>query len=154
MSNRARATRAASASLQAAGAERDTDRRTLFPSSAQDQSLSLQQVNTAVNQLDQVTQENAAMVEQATAATRTLATQTQDLQAQVARFQTGGSPASVYSTLSTREQASFSTAANDDRFEKRQAAAPAVSSGYAMNGTTGAPATFSSGASDDGWEEF
>ena len=123
-------------------------------SSAQDQSLSLEQVNTAVNQLDQVTQENAAMVEQATAASRTLATQTQDLQAQVGRFQIGGAPASVYSSLSTRDQTNFSSAANDDRFVNKQVAVPTVSRGYAMNGTTGAPATFSSGASDDGWEEF
>jgi methyl-accepting chemotaxis protein len=41
--------------------------------SAQEQATGLQQVNTAVNQMDQVTQQNAAMVEQATAASHGLA---------------------------------------------------------------------------------
>jgi methyl-accepting chemotaxis protein len=41
--------------------------------SAQEQATGLQQVNAAVNQMDQVTQQNAAMVEQATAASHGLA---------------------------------------------------------------------------------
>jgi methyl-accepting chemotaxis protein len=41
-------------------------------SSAQEQSTGLHQVNIAVNQMDQVTQQNAAMVEQTTAATHSL----------------------------------------------------------------------------------
>ena len=41
--------------------------------SAEQQSTGLQQVNIAVNQMDMVTQQNAAMVEEATAAARSLA---------------------------------------------------------------------------------
>ncbi len=41
--------------------------------SAQEQATGLAQVNTAVNQMDQVTQQNAAMVEQSTAASHSLA---------------------------------------------------------------------------------
>ncbi len=44
--------------------------------SAIEQAHGLEQVNTAVNEMDQVTQQNAAMVEEATAATQTLAQQT------------------------------------------------------------------------------
>ncbi|MGN7160508.1 methyl-accepting chemotaxis protein [Sphingomonas sp. SAFR-052] len=53
---------------------------------AQDQSIGLQQVNTAVSEMDTVTQRNGAMVEQVTAAARTLANLADELAAQVDRF--------------------------------------------------------------------
>lgn len=55
-------------------------------SSAQEQAQGLNEVNTAVNQMDQVTQQNAAMVEQTTAATHSLKGQTLELVKQVATF--------------------------------------------------------------------
>jgi methyl-accepting chemotaxis protein len=55
-------------------------------SSAQDQSQGLNEVNTAVNQMDQVTQQNAAMVEQTTAATHSLKGQAGELIKQVSAF--------------------------------------------------------------------
>ena len=57
--------------------------------SSQEQASGLAQVNTAVNQMDQVTQQNAAMVEEATAAASSLRSETQDLAQLVGRFQTG-----------------------------------------------------------------
>ncbi len=57
--------------------------------SAQEQAVGLAQVNTAVNQMDQVTQQNAAMVEQSTAASHSLAQEAENLQASVARFRVG-----------------------------------------------------------------
>ncbi len=57
--------------------------------SAQEQATGLHQVNTAVNQMDQVTQQNAAMVEQATAASHSLAGEAAELAKLVAQFQTG-----------------------------------------------------------------
>ena len=57
--------------------------------SAQEQSIGLAQVNTAVNQMDQVTQQNAAMVEQSTAASHNLAQEAQGLAGSVALFQVG-----------------------------------------------------------------
>jgi len=57
--------------------------------SAQEQAVGLAQVNTAVNQMDQVTQQNAAMVEQSTAASHSLAQEAQSLQASVSHFQVG-----------------------------------------------------------------
>ncbi|HRL07318.1 MAG TPA: methyl-accepting chemotaxis protein, partial [Brevundimonas diminuta] len=53
----------------------------------------LQQVNTAVNQMDQVTQQNAAMVEESTAASHSLAQEADVLAASVARFRIGGAVA-------------------------------------------------------------
>ncbi len=57
--------------------------------SAQEQASGLAQVNVAVNQMDQVTQQNAAMVEQSTAASHSLAQDTAELERLTARFNTG-----------------------------------------------------------------
>jgi methyl-accepting chemotaxis protein len=58
---------------------------------SQEQATGLNQVNSAVMQMDQVTQQNAAMVEEATAAAATLRTQSKDLSDVVGRFHlTGG----------------------------------------------------------------
>jgi methyl-accepting chemotaxis protein len=59
--------------------------------SADQQATGLQEVNTAVDQMDQVTQQNAAMVEEATAATRTLTQQSSELAQIVSRFTTAAS---------------------------------------------------------------
>ncbi|WP_299007200.1 methyl-accepting chemotaxis protein [uncultured Caulobacter sp.] len=57
--------------------------------SSQEQATGLNQVNTAVNQMDQVTQQNAAMVEEATAAAANLKSEAVELERLVARFETG-----------------------------------------------------------------
>jgi methyl-accepting chemotaxis protein len=57
--------------------------------SSQEQATGLGQVNTAVNQMDQVTQQNAAMVEEATAAAAQLKREALDLGQLVARFEVG-----------------------------------------------------------------
>jgi methyl-accepting chemotaxis protein len=57
--------------------------------SAEEQASSLQQVNTAMNALDGVTQQNAAMVEEATAATQTLSGDTERMTQLVSHFQVG-----------------------------------------------------------------
>jgi methyl-accepting chemotaxis protein len=63
--------------------------------SAQEQSSGLQQVNVAINQMDQVTQQNAAMVEESTAASHALAREAQDLARLIGRFKVGGDGAQV-----------------------------------------------------------
>jgi len=57
--------------------------------SAQEQATGLGEVNTAVNQMDQVTQQNAAMVEEATAAAGQLRREAADLQTLVGQFRAG-----------------------------------------------------------------
>lgn len=126
---------------------------------AQDQSASLQQVNTAVTQLDHVTQENAAMVEEATAATRTLAIQTKDLQSLVVRFQmTNASDtkqdnhnktAPIITPHSTSDKAPSVAMHDDANSEIKDLACIATA-----NGSAGAPVTFTHGQPDAGWEEF
>ncbi|WP_334162091.1 methyl-accepting chemotaxis protein [Phenylobacterium sp.] len=62
---------------------------TEIAASAQEQSTGLHEVNLAVNQMDQMTQQNAAMVEQTTAATHALRSQTGDLGQLLAAFTVG-----------------------------------------------------------------
>jgi methyl-accepting chemotaxis protein len=57
--------------------------------SAREQSVGLSEVNTSVNQMDQVTQQNAAMVEEASAAGATLANEAGRLRELVTQFQLG-----------------------------------------------------------------
>ncbi len=56
----------------------------------QAQATTVTQVSTAVNSIDQMTQQNAAMVEQTSAAARNLNTEVAALKAQALRFNTGG----------------------------------------------------------------
>ncbi len=57
-----------------------------------EQATALGQVNSAVNQLDQVTQRNAAMVSQSTEATHALRVEALDLSNRVGAFRLGGRP--------------------------------------------------------------
>jgi methyl-accepting chemotaxis protein-1 (serine sensor receptor) len=62
------------------------DRMEAIATSAREQSTSLAEVNTAVNQMDQSTQQNAAMVEQSTAASASLAQEASKLRDLVGQF--------------------------------------------------------------------
>ncbi len=63
--------------------------------SASEQAVGLKEINTAVNQMDQVTQQNAAMVEQTTAASMTLNEEARALSALVSRFQVRGAQSGI-----------------------------------------------------------
>jgi len=56
--------------------------------SAQQQSAGLAEINASVNQLDQVTQQNAAMFEETTAASHSLTREAQNLTDMIAKFKT------------------------------------------------------------------
>ena len=58
--------------------------------SAAEQAVGLKEMNTAMHQMDQVTQQNAAMVEETTAASMALSDEAQTLKGLVARFRTSG----------------------------------------------------------------
>jgi methyl-accepting chemotaxis protein len=64
---------------------------------AREQSTGLSEVSTAVNQMDQVTQQNAAMVEESTAATNRLADEAANLARLIARFriEAGSAPRAI-----------------------------------------------------------
>jgi methyl-accepting chemotaxis protein len=84
-------------------------------SSAEHQATGLQQVNTAVSEMDGVTQQNAAMVEQATAAARSLSSEADALARNVARFKLGAEgstrPANPVHRLQDRARAAHRPAA-------------------------------------------
>ena len=112
--------------------------------SAQEQAVGLAQVNTAVNQMDQVTQQNAAMVEQSTAASHSLAQEAESLQASVAQFRVGSAVASAPAPAPRRAS---STAAPPTRSPHLAAALKTVGRG-------GAAPRVAAMAAEDGWEEF
>ena len=66
--------------------KRVTDIMAEISAASQEQSGGLDQVNTAVSQMDKITQQNAALVEEAAAAAKSMEEQTESLQAMVASF--------------------------------------------------------------------
>ncbi|KKB60894.1 chemotaxis protein [Robbsia andropogonis] len=66
--------------------KRVTDIMGEIASASNEQTIGIEQVNVAVSQMDEVTQQNAALVEQATAAARAMADQAQALRDSVAIF--------------------------------------------------------------------
>ncbi|MBL0370435.1 methyl-accepting chemotaxis protein [Rhizobium sp. KVB221] len=73
--------------------------------SASEQAVGLKEMNSAMHQMDQVTQQNAAMVEQTTAASMTLGEEAEGLKNLVARFRTSEQRAAVAHTGSLRAMA-------------------------------------------------
>lgn len=60
---------------------------------AREQATGLHEINTSVNHMDQMTQQNAAMVEETTAASQTLAEESRQLRSLLSRFKLGGDAA-------------------------------------------------------------
>ena len=107
--------------------------------SAKEEALGLGQVNTAVNQMDQVTQQNAAMVEESTAASRVLADEAQELARLVSRFRVSG--AATLQTSRPTERPHHAPARAPERYSRPQ--------------SRGATAlAHQPQADDDSWEEF
>ena len=77
--------------------------------SAQRQATGLQQVNASVSEIDGFTQQNAAMVEETTAAARNLASEADALTKQIARFQLGRSHRQSVGRSSPRPETSRPT---------------------------------------------
>jgi methyl-accepting chemotaxis protein len=73
--------------------------------SAREQSVGLSEVNAAVNQMDQVTQQNAAMVEETTAASASLANEAANLRHLIAQFKLQGLTGNVDATGALRNVA-------------------------------------------------
>jgi methyl-accepting chemotaxis protein len=78
-------------------------------SSAREQATSLREVSGAADQMDKVTQQNAAMVEEATAASQTLANETDELAHAMAKFRTSAGEATAVRQSSRAPQRNTST---------------------------------------------
>ena len=97
--------------------------------SAKEQATGLDEVNVAVTQMDQVTQQNAAMVEESTAASHALSKEAETLSKLMGQFQIGAASSSVAQA------------------ERPRAAAPARRPAYAGRPGSAAPKM-------ESWEEF
>ena len=116
-----------------------SDLVTAIASSAQDQSTALGEVNVAVNQMDQVTQQNAAMVEQSTAASHSLAREAEQLAVLIARFKLNAA-ADQHSAPARKAQ------------PEARAAMPVAQ--LKTVGGRAQSAVEKSQVDEDGWEEF
>nr|WP_277926035.1 methyl-accepting chemotaxis protein [Sphingomonas sp. JXJ CY 53] len=110
--------------------------------SAEQQATGLQQVNTAVSEMDGVTQQNAAMVEEATAAARSLAEEADELARQVARFRLDGTERAASTPTVVHDLQSRAAKAGRDiaRTSRRKVAAGSGSAALAV--------------AEDDWSEF
>ncbi|MEC7762608.1 MAG: methyl-accepting chemotaxis protein [Pseudomonadota bacterium] len=105
--------------------------------SSREQSSGLAEINAAVNQLDQVTQQNAAMFEETTAASHALTREAESLARTMGRFKTGAPARDANAPV-----------AFASRRDRAPAPAPAAAAAVST-ATAAAPAT-----DDDGWDEF
>ncbi|MEJ2000191.1 MAG: methyl-accepting chemotaxis protein [Maritimibacter sp.] len=117
--------------------------------SSKEQSSGLVEINEAMNQLDQVTQQNAAMFEETTAASHALTREAETLTQTMSRFQTGkpgGKSADVVApSFSTRRSAEPATPS---------APAPKPAAAPAKAASAAAPQAAAVVDEDDGWDEF
>jgi methyl-accepting chemotaxis protein len=118
--------------------------------SAREQSVGLVEVNSAVNQMDQTTQQNAAMVEQSTAASASLATEADRLRELVGQFQVGAAVASGagrgFATAPTRPHLKAVNTASLHVVSPAKRMVGKLAS--AFGGGNAAP------AAEPGWDEF
>ncbi|MGY5777759.1 methyl-accepting chemotaxis protein [Rhizobium sp. LEGMi135b] len=132
---------------------------------SREQSAGLQEINTAVNSMDRGTQQNAAMVEESTAASHSLATEAASLSNLLAQFHTDGGDAmrvSAKPVVSSAPRPAPRPAAPPvatpriravDNAKVRPAASPARALGQKLLSAFGAtPAATTSKESD--WTEF
>ncbi|PYE34709.1 methyl-accepting chemotaxis protein [Rhizobium sp. PP-F2F-G38] len=150
-----------------------TDHIHSIATAAREQATGLGEVSTAVNQMDKVTQQNAAMVEEANAATHRLSTEAENLAHMIGHFRLDQSKAAAaYATSNTRP----GTTALPARPAPLKAVAPRAGAPRPVSATArpvASPArkmmgsvarAFSAGpathaapvpaASQDNWEEF
>ncbi|WP_416798391.1 methyl-accepting chemotaxis protein [Ciceribacter azotifigens] len=106
---------------------------------AKEQSIGLAEVNTAVNSMDQTTQQNAAMVEQSTAASSSLAMETAKLRELIGQFRLAAAERAVAPAAQPAMAAPVSRPAS----RPQPAAAPKT-----------APVRGSTALAIDDWEEF
>jgi len=116
--------------------QRVTDIMGEIAAASVEQSTGINQVNNAVTQMDEVTQQNSALVEQAAAASESLVEQAANLMESVSRFKLYGNQVASPGRLAT-------------------VSASAAKSGRSIQPPKAPPAIISKGNSEDGdWAEF
>ena len=125
--------------------QRVTDIMSEITAASAEQSSGIDQVNNAVNHMDEVTQQNAALVEEAAAAAESLVEQASTLMDTVNRFKLRGG-AATSSRASSPRPATVS----------RPAAAPVSKAKpvAAQSHAVSQPKALKTGTDDNDWEEF
>jgi len=120
---------------------------------AQDQSTALQEINGAIEQMNLVTQQNAAMVKQSTAAGHSLSEESSKLAQLVGRFRVGRPPSDEALRRELKEAAPQAFRASD---KTPRAAAPSTAARSTTPAALPAPtrAKVASAASAGDWIEF
>lgn len=115
--------------------------------SSNEQSSGLVEINTAVNQLDQVTQQNAAMFEETTAATHALTREAETLSDTMSRFKTGSQESNIVA-------ADFQSSRNEADRPASLAAVSSVRTGSVGGNAQSAVNVAVVSAAEDDWEDF
>ncbi|MCO5731965.1 HAMP domain-containing methyl-accepting chemotaxis protein [Rhizobium sp. SSA_523] len=115
--------------------------------SSREQSTGLAEVNTAVNQMDQTTQQNAAMVEETSAAAGSLATEADKLREMISQFNLGSMGMDASQSLRR-------TAALMARPASGRNAAPAEPAGRNAPVAQAAGRKLASGSAAQAWSDF
>jgi methyl-accepting chemotaxis protein len=116
--------------------------------SAQEQATRLQEVNAAMNQMDQVTQKNAAMIEESTAASHNLSGEAEELTRLVGQFNLGTANA-IYKVQPAPLRASLASPAKKSRIQVHAPRERALA--FSKNSTAPRPAL---AAPAENWNEF
>ena len=125
---------------------RVTDIMGEITSATHEQTIGIEQINMAIAQMDEVTQQNAALVEEAAAASQSMQEQAGELAHVVGFFKTGNHVATVSKLSPVRATPKAATIA---RPAARPTPAPA-----ARQAVVAAPARRGNAGADSEWEEF
>ena len=125
---------------------RVTDIMGEITSATHEQTIGIEQINMAIAQMDEVTQQNAALVEEAAAASQSMQEQAGELAHVVGFFKTGNQVASVSKLSTARTEPAAAKIAPP---AARPAPAPA-----ARKAVAAAPARRGNAAAESEWEEF
>jgi methyl-accepting chemotaxis protein len=132
---------------------------------SREQSSGIEQVNRAVMQMDEMTQQNAALVEEATAASQSMADQARDLNKMMNRYRIDQATAEWVSAPTQRANAAAAATATEkpSKAERRAASRPwakapakvaAVPSGNSAGDAGAHKKVAGSATSDSDWQEF
>jgi methyl-accepting chemotaxis protein len=125
---------------------------------AKEQATALQEVNTAINQMDQVTQQNAAMAEESKAASQSLLQETEQLSSVVSQFLLGSDKKSDLVRRELRKVAPHAFEAPAKKIASGAAHAEPRAAARPVRAAPPPPrakvANGASVASDENWKEF
>jgi methyl-accepting chemotaxis protein len=112
-----------------------------------EQTTGIQQINQAIGQIDDVTQQNAALVEQAAAAAESLEEQTQNLSGTLAQFKVVDHSNDMYRGIPKSKPVDTFHPASPQKD-------PVLTRAGAIKNKSAVPPTFIQPSSNDEWEEF